>query len=47
MATSTSGAIKPSAIFFNPSLRARLSSVKAAYNLGVQAWVLNAGADSC
>ena len=33
-------------IFFNPSLRTRLSSVKAAYNLGAQAWVLNAGADS-
>ncbi|MGI4874189.1 MAG: hypothetical protein ACRYFX_23760 [Janthinobacterium lividum] len=33
-------------IFFNPSLRTRLSSLKAAYNLGAQAWVLNAGADS-
>lgn len=33
-------------IFFNPSLRTRLSSVKAAYNLGAQAWVLNAGTDS-
>jgi len=33
-------------IFFNPSLRTRLSSIKAAYNLGAQAWVLNAGADS-
>ena len=30
-------------IFFNPSLRTRLSSIKAAYNLGAQAWVLNAG----
>lgn len=33
-------------IFFNPSLRTRLSSIKAAYNLGAQVWVLNAGADS-
>ncbi|NVO32916.1 N-acetylornithine carbamoyltransferase [Hymenobacter lapidiphilus] len=33
-------------IFFNPSLRTRLSSVKAAYNLGAQVWVLNAGTDS-
>jgi N-succinyl-L-ornithine transcarbamylase len=33
-------------IFFNPSLRTRLSSLKAAYNLGAQAWVLNAGTDS-
>ena len=33
-------------IFFNPSLRTRLSSIKAAYNLGANAWVLNAGADS-
>jgi N-succinyl-L-ornithine transcarbamylase len=33
-------------IFFNPSLRTRLSSIKAAYNLGAQAWVLNAGTDS-
>ncbi|WP_223650475.1 acetylornithine carbamoyltransferase [Hymenobacter psoromatis] len=33
-------------IFFNPSLRTRLSSLKAAYNLGAQAWVLNGGADS-
>lgn len=33
-------------IFFNPSLRTRLSSIKAAYNLGAQAWVLNAGADA-
>lgn len=32
--------------FFNPSLRTRLSSIKAAYNLGAQAWVLNAGTDS-
>ena len=28
-------------IFFNPSLRTRLSSLKAAYNLGAQDWVLN------
>lgn len=33
-------------LFFNPSLRTRLSSVKAAYNLGANCWVLNAGADS-
>ncbi|WP_313374481.1 N-acetylornithine carbamoyltransferase [Chishuiella sp.] len=33
-------------IFFNPSLRTRLSSLKAAYNLGANTWVLNAGADS-
>lgn len=33
-------------LFFNPSLRTRLSSVKAAYNLGANVWVLNAGADS-
>jgi len=33
-------------IFFNPSLRTRLSSIKAAYNLGANVWVLNAGADS-
>jgi N-succinyl-L-ornithine transcarbamylase len=33
-------------LFFNPSLRTRLSSIKAAYNLGANAWVLNAGADS-
>ena len=33
-------------IFFNPSLRTRLSSLKAAYNLGAQVWVLNAGADA-
>ncbi len=33
-------------IFFNPSLRTRLSSIKAAYNLGANTWVLNAGADS-
>jgi N-succinyl-L-ornithine transcarbamylase len=33
-------------IFFNPSLRTRLSSIKAAYNLGAQVWVLNAGSDS-
>lgn len=33
-------------IFFNPSLRTRLSSLKAAYNLGANVWVLNAGADS-
>ena len=33
-------------IFFNPSLRTRLSSIKAAYNLNANVWVLNAGADS-
>lgn len=33
-------------IFFNPSLRTRLSSIKAAYNLGSQVWVLNAGSDA-
>ncbi|MCB9202608.1 MAG: N-acetylornithine carbamoyltransferase [Flavobacteriales bacterium] len=33
-------------IFFNPSLRTRLSSIKAAYNLGANVWVLNAGSDS-
>ncbi|GGF01334.1 ornithine carbamoyltransferase [Chishuiella changwenlii] len=33
-------------IFFNPSLRTRLSSIKAAYNLGANTWVLNAGSDS-
>ena len=33
-------------IFFNPSLRTRLSSQKAAFNLGANCWVLNAGADS-
>ncbi|MBO6213048.1 N-acetylornithine carbamoyltransferase [Algoriella sp.] len=33
-------------IFFNPSLRTRLSSIKAAYNLSANVWVLNAGADS-
>ncbi|TDM00493.1 MAG: acetylornithine carbamoyltransferase [Flavobacteriaceae bacterium] len=33
-------------LFFNPSLRTRLSSVKAAYNLGANVWVLNAGGDS-
>ena len=33
-------------IFFNPSLRTRLSSIKAAYNLRANAWVLTAGADS-
>jgi len=33
-------------LFLNPSLRTRLSSVKAAYNLGANVWVLNAGADS-
>ena len=30
-------------IFFNPSLRTRLSSVKAAHNPGAQEHVLNAG----
>lgn len=33
-------------LFFNPSLRTRLSSLKAAYNLGANVWVLNAGGDS-
>ncbi len=33
-------------VFFNPSLRTRLSSQKAAFNLGANCWVLNAGADS-
>ncbi len=33
-------------VFFNPSLRTRLSSQKAAYNLGANCWVLNAGTDS-
>ncbi|CAG0895231.1 unnamed protein product, partial [Cyprideis torosa] len=33
-------------VFMNPSLRTRLSSIKAAYNLGADVWVLNAGADS-
>lgn len=33
-------------VFFNPSLRTRLSSQKAAFNLGANVWVLNAGADS-
>lgn len=33
-------------IFFNPSLRTRLSSIKAAYNLGCQIWILNANLDS-
>lgn len=33
-------------LFFNPSLRTRLSSMKAAFNLGANVWVLNAGADS-
>lgn len=33
-------------VFMNPSLRTRLSSIKAAYNLGSNVWVLNAQADS-
>ncbi len=33
-------------VFFNNSLRTRLSSQKAAYNLGLQPIVLNVGADS-
>jgi N-succinyl-L-ornithine transcarbamylase len=33
-------------VFFNPSLRTRLSSQKAAFNLSANCWVLNAGADS-
>lgn len=33
-------------VFFNPSLRTRLSSQKAAFHLGADCWVLNVGADS-
>ncbi|MDR3273089.1 MAG: N-acetylornithine carbamoyltransferase [Flavobacteriaceae bacterium] len=33
-------------LFFNPSLRTRVSSQKAAYNLGANVWVLNAGSDA-
>lgn len=33
-------------IFFNPSLRTRLSSIKAIYNLDLKFWVLNAYSDS-
>ena len=33
-------------LFFNLSLRTRVSSQKAAYNLGANVWVLNAGSDS-
>ncbi|XOD69217.1 MAG: acetylornithine carbamoyltransferase [Flavobacteriales bacterium AspAUS03] len=33
-------------VFFNPSLRTRLSSQKAAFNLGASTWVLNIDHDS-
>ena len=33
-------------IFFNPSLRTRLSSIKAAHNLNAKIWILNANVDS-
>lgn len=33
-------------VFFNPSLRTRLSSQKAAFNLGANIWILNADHDS-
>jgi len=33
-------------VFFNPSLRTRLSSQKAAFNLGANIWILNADNDS-
>src|SRR6266576_2055924 len=33
-------------VFFNPSLRTRLSSQKAAFNLGVNIWILNTENDS-
>ncbi len=33
-------------VFFNPSLRTRLSSQKAAFHLDADCWVLNVGADS-
>ncbi len=33
-------------IFFNPSLRTRMSTVKAAYNLGMKVMVLNVSSDS-
>ena len=33
-------------IFFNPSLRTRLSSQKAAFNLGSNCWVLNVSGDT-
>lgn len=33
-------------VFFNPSLRTRLSSIKAAYNLNAKVWVLNINSES-
>lgn len=33
-------------IFFNPSLRTRLSSIKAAYNLNAKVWILNINSES-
>lgn len=33
-------------VFFNPSLRTRLSSQKASMNMGCNCWVLNSGQDS-
>ena len=33
-------------VFFNPSLRTRMSMQRAAYNLGMQVMVLNVGQDS-
>lgn len=33
-------------VFLNPSLRTRMSSLKAGYNLGIQVQVINAGQDS-
>jgi len=33
-------------VFFNPSLRTRLSSQKAAFNIGCNTWILNINSDS-
>ncbi|XVC35276.1 MAG: acetylornithine carbamoyltransferase [Candidatus Karelsulcia muelleri] len=33
-------------VFFNPSLRTRISSQKAAFNLGCKTWILNLNSDS-
>lgn len=33
-------------VFFNPSLRTRLSSIKAAYNLNSNVWILNINSES-
>lgn len=33
-------------VFFNPSLRTRISSQKAAFNLGCKTWILNINSDS-